>query len=86
MPIVYLLLDSIDTDALSVAAETLEADLTVDLCEQCIIRTDADIVARMDMCAALTHEKIACENILAVAALDAKALCFRNIVDCTSVL
>lgn len=71
-----LLLSSIDTDALAVAAETLETNLTVDLCEQCIIRTDADIVARMNMCAALTNKDIARQNVLTVTALYAKALCF----------
>ena len=71
-----LLLSSIDTDALTVAAIALEANLTVDHCEQCIIRTDTDIVARMDVCAALTNKNITRQNILTVAALYAKALCF----------
>ena len=72
---IYLLLDCVNADALAVTAVTLEANLTVDRCKQCVIRADADIVARMNMCAALTNENVARQNVLTVAALYAKTLC-----------
>ncbi len=71
-----LLLDSVNADTLAVAAVALKANLTVDCCKQGIIGADADIVTRMDMGTALTDKDVAREDILTVAALYAKALCF----------
>ena len=65
----------VDADLLSVFAQTLELDHAVDQGEQRIIFADADVVARMEFCAALAHQNVSREHFLPVGTLYAEALC-----------
>lgn len=69
-----LLLNSIDADLLAVSAHALKLNLAVDEREQRIVRTAADVVAGVDVRAALLDEDVARKNELAVRALRAEAL------------
>lgn len=69
-----ILFSGVNTYLLAILAETLISYLSVDLCEQCIIGTSADILAGVDMCSSLSVEDVACEDILTVSALCAETL------------
>ena len=71
-----LLLDFVNRNLLTVTAETLEANNAVNLCEQGVIRTDADIYARMDVSAALANQNVACRYYLTISTLNAESLGF----------
>jgi hypothetical protein len=72
-----LLLNRINAGALSVLAQTLEADDAVHKSEERIIRAAADIVAGVDVSASLLDENVAGEDELTVGALDAQTLRLR---------
>jgi hypothetical protein len=69
-----LLLNRINACALSVLANALKSENTVDLCEQCVVRTLADIVAGVNMSSSLLYENVARENLLSVSALYSETL------------
>ena len=64
-----------DSATLAVTAHALKMNMAVNQSEQGIVAADADALTRMDVSAALTHDDVARQNELAVAALDAQALC-----------
>ena len=63
-------------NVLAVTANTLEFNITVDLCKKSIVRTTANIVAGMDLCTSLLYEDVACQNKLSVSTLCAETLGF----------
>jgi hypothetical protein len=67
-------LSGINGAALPVPSETLEADDSVNLGEQCVIAAAADIDARMDLRAALTVKDVAREHKLTIGPLRPKTL------------
>jgi ABC-type cobalamin/Fe3+-siderophores transport system ATPase subunit len=64
----------VDADLLSVFAFSFESNDTFNFREKCVISTSANIVARMNFCAALTNENAARRYGLAVRSLDAESL------------
>lgn len=69
-----LLLNRVNAGALSVLADALKAENAVDLCEQCIVRALADIVAGVNVGSSLLYENVAREDLLSVSALYAETL------------
>ena len=67
-----LLLYFVDADLFAVLVLALELDFTVHKGEKGVVRTFADIIARMEVCAALFDNDIAREHELAVSPLDTK--------------
>ena len=74
IPYCVLLLYSVDRAHLAIFAHALELDMTVNLCEQGIVASNTDIVARMDVCASLANQNVARKNELTVCALYAQSL------------
>jgi len=68
---------SVNTDELTFAAFVLKFNETFDQREQCVVFTDADVVAGLPFGAALTSEDVAAENVLAAKFLEPKPLCMR---------
>ena len=56
----------INADALAAAVLGFKAKNAVNLCKQRIVLTDADVIAGMEMCAALPYEDVARKNELTV--------------------
>lgn len=69
-----LLLNSIDADLFAVSAHALKLHFAVNQGKQRIIRTTANVVAGVDVRAALLDEDVARKDKLAVRPLRAKAL------------
>jgi len=69
-----LLLNSVDANLFAVAAKTLELYLSVNESEESIVTALANIVAGMNMGAALTNKNVACKNELTVCTLYAQTL------------
>ena len=69
-----LLLLGVNADALTILAPTLEADDTVSLSEQGVIRADAHVGTGMNVGTTLTHQDVAGQNKLTVGTLNAQAL------------
>jgi hypothetical protein len=67
-----LLLYCVDADLFAVFVFALKLYLTVHKGEKGIVRTFADIVARMEMCAALPDKNVAGKHKLTVSPLNAK--------------
>ena len=74
--LLQLLFHSVDADFFAVLAETLELDFAVDQREQRVVGTFADVVARMDVGAALLDKDVAGKHELTVRTLYAKTLGF----------
>lgn len=72
-----LLLYRINADLLTVFAHALEFNLTINQSEQGIIRALANVLTRVDMCAALTDKNVAAKYELAVRTLCAETFCLR---------
>ena len=70
----HSLFSRVNTDLTVIAAFALDSDLAGNLCEQRIILADTNIVARMEMRAALTNEDAASRYDRAGMLLDAEAL------------
>ena len=68
-----LLFHGVDADLFAVFAHALESDGTVDQGEEGVVRTFADVVAGVDVRAALSDEDVASQDELSVCALDGKA-------------
>ena len=69
-----LLSDGIDANALAVFAHALKLDPAVNQGEQGIVGANPDTAAGMDFGAALANENVACQNKLAVPALNSETL------------
>jgi len=69
-----LLSDLVHGDLLAVLAHALELHSAVNLGEQGIVAALANIVAGMDVSAALTNQHVAGQNELTIGALDAQTL------------
>ncbi len=61
-------------DLLAVFSVAGEFHLAICECVQCVIRADANIETRMDVCSALTNQNVSGEDELSVCSLDAEAL------------
>lgn len=59
---------------LAVTADTLKTNNAVNLCKKCVIRTLANILARMNVCSALLNKDVASQYKLTVCTLNAKTL------------
>ena len=66
----------INADALAAAVLGFKAKNAVNLCKQRIVLTDADVIAGMEMCAALPYEDVARKNELTVRTLGSQTLGF----------
>jgi hypothetical protein len=64
----------VDADLLFVFAFSFESNDTFNFREKCVIPTSANVVARMNFCAALTNENAARRNDLTVCPFDAESL------------
>lgn len=64
----------VNGNLLAVLTQALEANNALNLCEQGVVRTTANVYARMDLRAALANEDVACRYGLTVCALNAQSL------------
>lgn len=71
----FLLLRFVNADLFSVLAQSFEPDNPVAKSEERIVFTDTDIVAGMELRAALTNENVAGKHFLTVGTLHTKAFC-----------
>ena len=71
-----LFFNRVDRDLFAILAHSFELDATVNLSEECVIRTATYVVAGMDVCSSLLYKDVACKNKLTVCSLDAEAFAF----------
>lgn len=72
--ILKLLLNRVNRNLFSILAHLLELNSSVDESIKCIVRTDTNIVARMNVSSSLAIKDVACKNKLTVSSLCAKTL------------
>ena len=65
-----------DADVVAVVSLVIE-NLSADLCKESIVRSETDVLARMDLCAVLANKDLTALDELAAIALHAQALCIR---------
>jgi hypothetical protein len=71
-----LLLNGVNRNLFPVLAHSLKLNFAVNKSIECVVRTDANIVARVNVRSSLAIKNIACKNELTVSSLCAKALGF----------
>ena len=73
----FRLFGRVNAYALSVLSCVLKFNGSVDQSKECVIRSDADILAGVDVSASLSYDDVACKDLCTVSLLDAKTLRFR---------
>src|SRR5205085_10599909 len=73
----YLLLCGIDADEFAAPPFLFKLHHAGDEREERVVRTEADVVARLELGAALAHEKLAARHHLPAEPLDAQSLSIR---------
>ena len=73
----FRLFGRVNAYALSVLSCMLKFNGSVDQSKECVIRSDADILAGVDVSASLSYDDVACKYCCTVSLLDAKTLRFR---------
>ncbi len=75
MPTLFCIkLVSVNANLLLAAGDVLELNLTVDKCEESIVRTDTYVSTGMNLRAALSYDDVAGNNCLTISLLNTKTL------------